>query len=160
MGGVWCRTCCLVLMTWTLSWVGCETPGAYTLREHRAMVNKLCQKTLEELYKRQPDARAVIEAAAGYAVFRQGGLKVALPGEGEGYGFAVDNHDGKRTFMRTGSIAPDFQAVFVFGDNEVLERFVTRGWEFGDGEPEGVRVYRIGEAELVGTRCWKDRVLN
>ena len=103
---------------------------------------------------------AVIEAAAGYAVFRQGGLKVALPGKGEGYGFAVDNHDGKRTFMRTGSIAPDLQAVFVFENKETLQRFVTSGWEFGDEEPADVRVYQIGKADLMGTRYWIDRVLN
>lgn len=157
--GVRFRTCGLVLVV-AVAWVGCETPGAYTLREHRGMINKRCQETLQELYLKQPEAREVIEAAAGYAVFRQGGLKVELPGKGEGYGFAVDNQNGKRTFMRTRRIAPDFQVVFVFEDKEILQRFVSGGWQFGDGSPPNLRVYQLTATPLAGTRYWTDKILN
>ncbi len=92
MAGV--QICCVLALA--LVWNSCATPGGYTLREHRAFINGLCHETLRELYSRRPEARANIERAPGYAVFRQSGLRVPLPGTGDGYGVAVDNSNGKR----------------------------------------------------------------
>lgn len=140
----------------------CETPGSHSLREHRATVVARCQETLEELYARAPEARAGVEAAPGYAVLRQGGLQVPLPGTGKGYGVAVDNRNGKRTFLRTSGLGTDASAglVVVFATREMFTGFVAGGRELGSRESFGLRVYRVGDAVVSATRCWIDRVLD
>ena len=67
-----------------------------------AAINQLCNETLAQLYNRKPAARAEVEGASGYAVFSEFGITTLPPGAGgdKGYGVAVDNANGKRTFMR------------------------------------------------------------
>jgi hypothetical protein len=176
------RTCCVLSLSLSLAlvvalalvWNSCAIPGEYTLREHRAAINELCHKTLKDLYSRRPEARSKIERAPGYAVFRQSGLEAPLPGTGDGYGVAVDNRNGKRTFMRMGEVlvgpgsgSKKFSAVFVFGTKDTFRRFVDSGWQFAEqAEADTLRVYQITDAGVVlratvhGTRYWKDKSLN
>lgn len=166
MAGVRPYGLCLLCLP-ALIWSGCETPGAFTLQEQRAAVNKLCVETLDELYSQRPEARADIEAAAGYAVFRDGEHK-ALPA-GHGYGFVVDNSNGKRKFMcmAKGTEAKEFRAVFLFTTRDTLERFMEQGWPFnGQGEDDTPRVLQVTDTgisvlpTMPGTRYWWDRSLN
>ena len=170
------RTCCLLCVA-LACWAGCATPGGSAAREKRAAINQLCNETLARLYKRKPAARAEVEGASGYAVFSEFGLK-ALPGAGadKGYGVAVDNENGRRTFMRVAQVdagpsfgVEKFHGVFVFGNKGTFQRFVDEGWQFrgpAQAKSADLRVYRFTDAGIVlqatvnHTRYWRDDRLN
>jgi lipid-binding SYLF domain-containing protein len=57
---------------------------------------------------------------------------------GNGYGVAIENSSGKKTYMKMNFIGvgpgiglKDFRAVFIFKYKRVLNDFVENGWEFG-----------------------------
>ncbi len=166
---------CLALAL-VLAWTGCATPGRHTAREQRAAINDLCKETLAELYKRRPAARADVEHASGFAVFSEIGLKIPLADTGNGYGVAVDNENGKRTFMRVAQVdggpsfgVKKFRGVFVFSNKSTFQKFVAKGWQFGGqagAKLADLLVYRFTDAGIAlqatvnGTKYWKDGDLN
>src|SRR5262252_4555491 len=62
-------------------------------------VQNVANKTLQQLYKAQPAAKAAVQRAAGYAVFNNMGVKILLAGSGKGKGLAVNNKTKKVTYM-------------------------------------------------------------
>jgi hypothetical protein len=66
-------------------------------------IRKTAEKTLQKLYMAQPSARAAVENAAGYAVFKNTGVKILVAGSGKGKGMAVSNKTkkGAREFLST-----------------------------------------------------------
>jgi lipid-binding SYLF domain-containing protein len=101
-------------------------------------VRNVAQKTLQQLYKAQPAAKAAVENAVGYAVFSNMGVKILFAGSGKGKGIAVDNTTKKETFMKMvelqaglGIGVKKFSVIFVFDNDKVLNNFINSGWEFG-----------------------------
>lgn len=101
-------------------------------------VQNVANKTLQQLYKDQPGAKAAVQHAAGYAVFNNMGVKILLAGSGKGKGLAVDNKTKKVTYMKMievqaglGIGVEKFSVVFVFDNDKVLNNFINSGWEFG-----------------------------
>ncbi len=106
--------------------------------QQREDIMKLEKDTLTRLYRLQPAAEAAIKNSAGYAVFRNMGVKIFVAGGGTGKGVAVDRKTNKRTYMKMGEVqaglgvgVKKFRVVFVFEDVGALENFVNSGWEFG-----------------------------
>ena len=111
---------------------------AKTKEEKQAEARKKAQETLERLYKVKPSSRAAIKAAAGYAVFNNGGAKILVAGAGRGKGIAVDNATQKVTYMKMREIqaglgmgVKKFSVIFVFENKKALNDFIDGGWEFG-----------------------------
>lgn len=109
-----------------------------TPAQQRAEIRKMRDDTLAQLYRHRADARAKIAKAAGYGVFRTGGVQIIFFGGGAGRGIVVDHATKKETFMNMGQVTAgiglgvrDFRGVFVFNDRRTLQRFVESGWEFG-----------------------------
>jgi len=101
-------------------------------------VQNVANKTLQQLYKAQPAAKAAVQRAAGYAVFNNMGVKILLAGSGKGKGLAVNNKTKKVTYMKMievqaglGIGVEKFSVVFVFDNDKVLDNFINSGWEFG-----------------------------
>lgn len=101
-------------------------------------VQSVANKTLQQLYKDQPAAKAAVQHAAGYAVFNNMGVKILLAGSGKGKGLAVNNKTKKATYMKMievqaglGIGVEKFSVVFVFDNDKVLDNFINSGWEFG-----------------------------
>jgi lipid-binding SYLF domain-containing protein len=101
-------------------------------------IRKTAQKTLQQLYKAQPAAKAAVENAAGYAVFNNMGMKILFAGSGKGKGLAINNKTKNETFMKMlelqaglGIGVKKFNVVFVFDNEKVLNSFINSGWEFG-----------------------------
>lgn len=148
------------------------------------------EKTLSDLYKVKPHAKAEIASAPGYAVFSNMNVNVIFASLGGGYGVVMEK-GGKRTFMKMaeagiglGLGVKDFRAVFVFHDRATLDKFISSGWEFGGhadaaakasdkgaavgGEVliDGITIYQLTESGLAlqatvkGTKYWKDDELN
>ena len=149
---------------------------------------------LAELYKAHPEVKAKVKQAAGYAVFSNVGINVIFASFAGGQGVVVKSGTFRdtETFMKMGSAGigigmgvKDFLAVFVFHDQEKLETFVEKGWDFS-GQADaaaksddkgaalaaaktvvpGVEVFQITknglalQATLQGTKYWKDKDLN
>jgi len=170
---------------------GCSTPKGETIADQRTSVLQMRQEALNRLYAEKPGLREHVAAAPGYAVFSNYGLKILVAGGGNGYGVLHDNATGQDTFMRMAEInvglgigAKDFRAVFVFNKPEVMQTFLSRGWEFGADAEAGAKLRNDGaevgasrsvqdmeiylitktgialQATVGGTRYWKDDKLN
>jgi lipid-binding SYLF domain-containing protein len=126
----------LILFSIFLS--SCATPKGVTKQDQTHYALKMKDQTLTELYKKKPEARALIKKAAGYGVFSNIGGYLYLVSVGNGYGVVVDNSTGKKTYMKMAHVGAglglgvkDFRIVFIFKNNKVLRDFIDKGWEFG-----------------------------
>lgn len=126
-----------VLTALSLSLAG-QGIAADSLATERAEVRASRDEILGRLYEINPSARAAMEAASGYAVFSNVGIKIFVAGGGTGKGIAVDNKTGKEIFMKMvevqaglGMGVKRFELVFVFETKEALRKFVDSGWEAG-----------------------------
>ena len=109
-----------------------------TLAQRQAEVHHKVAVTLDKLYASQPKARTAVENGAGYAVFVNSGYKLGIVGTSHGRGLAVNNATQKEVYMRTqeyqaglGLGAKEYSLVFVFGNQDAWNSFVTKGWSFG-----------------------------
>ena len=104
----------------------------------RADIQKMSDATLSRLYKAQPQAKAAVAKAAGYAVFSNFGMKILLAGSGSGKGVAVNNSTKKKTYMKMVEVqaglgigVKKFRLVWVFEKQKDLDAFINTGWELG-----------------------------
>ena len=104
----------------------------------RTEMRTMADETLKSLYARQPNAQAIVEGAAGYAVFSNFGMKVFLAGSGSGRGIAIDNKTKAETFMRMAEVQAGlgfgvkrFRQVWVFQSEPGLRQFINSGYQFG-----------------------------
>jgi lipid-binding SYLF domain-containing protein len=169
-------------------------PAAFakgTPDERRDDIRQMRDTVLADLYKAKPELKARIKKAAGYAAFSNVGVNLIIASFAGGKGIVVDRK-GNETFMKMGSAGiglglgvKDFRGVFVFYDQDKLEKFIANGWDFsgqadataksdekggqlaGSGNlTEGVELYQFTknglalQATLQGTKYWKDRDLN
>jgi lipid-binding SYLF domain-containing protein len=93
-----------------------SVPGA-SAAEKRAHVDAYAEESLALLVKQTPEVQASLDAAKGYAVVHESGVKVPVFGGETGWGVVVDRASGKRTYVK------------------------MRGLEFGAGW--GARVSRV-----------------
>jgi len=127
----------IVSLLFALVLGACAT-SAEKAPEARSEVDKMEKDTLARLYSVQPSAKAVVDGAAGYAVFSNFGMKILVAGSGTGEGVAVNRKTGQRTYMKMAELqaglgmgAKKFQVVFVFDSTEQLDAFINQGWEYG-----------------------------
>ena len=169
----------MVMMALYLGLLSCAmAPTVQSQKEEqrdseRNMIHKMANRTLAQLYEKNPAAQVVVAKATGYAVFISfGGAK--------GTGVAVDNVTKEETFMRMLNLQPGLAVgaenflivrnVFVFKSPAAFTTFVTSGLELGPnamatgkgqaavGEfaggvmvSEGVYMYQVGtEGSIVG----------
>lgn len=93
---------------------------------------------LFKLYQSEPQAKASIEKAYGYATFSNFGVKIFLAGSGTGRGVAVNNKTKEKTFMNMAEIqaglglgVKKFRLIWIFENEQVFRSFVNSGWEIG-----------------------------
>src|SRR4051794_8564395 len=84
----------------TLVYVITLTAHADDKATQQKQVENVAQKTLAQLCKANPPAKAAVEHAVGYAVFNNMGVKFLFAGSGAGKGIAVDNKTKDVTFMK------------------------------------------------------------
>lgn len=147
----------------------------------RQEIDKIAQRTLDDLFKAQPEAKELFGKAAGYAVFTATKAGFIVSG-GSGTGVVIDKSTGKHTYMRMGMGgiglgigAQRYSLVIMFEKEAHLQRFVQGGWdssataEAAAGK-EGVAVRSsfingvaffqltdkglMAHADITGTRFW------
>jgi len=172
--------------------LGCATPKGVTKQDQRDYALNMKEETLAKLYKTKPETKDMIKKAAGYGVFSNVGSYVFLLSTGNGYGVVVNNSTGQKTYMKMMQVGAgfglgikDIRLVFIFRNQQVVNDFVNKGWEFGgqadaavkSGEKGGaiggeaylesdIIIYQLTEAgvalqaTVAGTKYWKDKELN
>lgn len=161
-----------------------------TVQETRAKLDSMVDETLARLFAEQPEAAALFDLSAAYAVFDTRKLVLLGLAAGGGRGVAVSRHDGRRIYMNMGTAGVgmslgiggfETQVVILFQGDWDFEDFVTRGYDataeagsmFGDEKADlGVHfvngraffaLTRQGwkvSATAAGTRYWPDASLN
>lgn len=157
----------------------------------RDKILEMREEVLERLYEEQPSAEQRIKDSVGYAVFSNVGINLFAVSAGGGSG-VVEKANGDLTYMKMGQVGvgiglgvKDFRGIFIFNDEEKLQNFIDKGWDFS-GEADaaakagdkggqaagsgnlykGVEVIQLTEnglalqATLNGTKYWKDKDLN
>lgn len=121
--------------------------------KERAEVRKAADQALAAVYKLQPAARKAVESAAGYAAFSNFGVKVLVAGSGTGKGVAVDNKTKAVTYMKMAEVqagvgfgVKKFHLVWVFDNQQALQKFVNSGWEIGGQATASARTGDKGAA--------------
>ncbi len=160
----------------------------------RAEIRQMRDEVLQELFKLKPEVKSRLKKAEGYAVFSNVGVNLIFASFAGGKGIVVEHgfFSDDETFMKMGSAGiglglgvKDFRAVFIFTDEDMLEKFVEKGWDFSGqadaaaksndkgGSVEasgtilpGMEVYQLTkngialQATIQGTKYWKDKELN
>lgn len=128
----------MILSAIVMAAIGCSSPKGKTVADKRDYINEMKDKTLQEFYEKKPEGRQMIQEAAGYAVFSNIDYAVIFVSGGNGYGVAVDEDTGQKTYMKmyTGGVglgigAKDFKEVIIFKEQYALDKFIAEGWEFG-----------------------------
>jgi len=105
-------------------------------------IRDMAQNTLKDLYKADPKAKAVVDGAAGHAVFSDFGVKILVAGSGSGKGIAVNSKTKHETFMKMlevqaglGMGVKKFRVVFVFDNEKAFDSFVTPAGSSADKPP-------------------------
>jgi len=117
---------------------GCVAPKGNTIHEKRNYVLSMKNETLNELYSERPEVKSKIKRASGYAVFSNINTNLFLFSSGNGFGVAIANQSGKKTYMKMnfagfgpGLGVKDFRAVLIFKNEKRFNEFVDGDWEFG-----------------------------
>jgi lipid-binding SYLF domain-containing protein len=130
----------MAMVVMFLGLVACSTtPISKSDKEQQQdSVRDMANKTLAQLYTKNPAAKDAVMKAAGYAVFSDFGFKVWTLGGARGKGVAVNNSSMRDTFMEMlefqpgmGFGASKFRVVFVFETLDAFNSFVNSGWEVG-----------------------------
>ena len=94
----------------------------------RAELRTKTYKALLDLYHKKPKSRKAIQNAFGYAVFVDTSYSVGLLGGGH----------GREVFMKMGEMKVGLglgvrqsNIIFVFGNEDAFNSFITKGWTFG-----------------------------
>jgi lipid-binding SYLF domain-containing protein len=128
-------------------------------QDKRDKIQKMRSDVLLRLYKEQPETKALIKKASGYATFSNLGVNVIFFSAGGGSGVVHDNKSGQETYMNMGSAGvglglgvKDFRAVFVFHSEKSMKNFVEYGWDFsGQADAAAKSGDKGDEGSIAGT---------
>jgi lipid-binding SYLF domain-containing protein len=123
---------------------------AATKAEKQAEVIKATNAALEKFKAKQPELKATLAKAPGYAVFTTYGVSFIVGGSG-GTGLVHDNKTKKNTFMKIGGASAGFQlgavendVLVIFKTAKAMEGFVTKGWDVTGGVAAGAAASGAG----------------
>jgi len=121
--------------------------------EKREKTRKMAAENLQDLYKLQPTAEAVIQKAAGYAVFDNMGTNLLVVSTARGAGIAVNSKSKQETFMKMVSAGAglgvgvkDYVVIFVFENDQALAQFINSGWSGSAQADAAAKAGKSGEA--------------
>ena len=123
---------------------GCRSPKGTTPQEKRNYTEQMRSEAIAQLYKEHPEARSQMKNAPGYAVFSNVGSKIFMLATGSGFGVAINNRTGKKTYMKMieagggiGMGIKKYEAVYIFNEKAAFDTFITSGWQVGGDADAG-----------------------
>ena len=182
----------LIILSVAIFLGACNTTSTKPTLNKRQEVLTMKNDTLSELYKLKPQTKSMIAKAPGYAVFSNANVNIIFASFAGGYGVVRNNASGKDTYMKMGELGiglglgiKDFRAIFIFHDNDTLNKFIESGWQFGGHADaaavandkgigavgtevviDNITIYQLTktglalQATVKGTKYWKDDELN
>lgn len=128
----------LVLPVLLISLCGCSPGNNLSPVEKRQAIDDMEAETLQKLFTEKPSTKGEVNGAFGYAAFSNANINLILASMGGGYGVAVKNSTGERTYMKMGSGgiglglgAKDYRQILIFFTEETFKNFIYSGWKFG-----------------------------
>lgn len=113
-----------------------DSMSASEKEKHKTHILDTADKTLKELYAKQPDARKAVEESYGYAVFTNTGYNLAIFVGGLGHGVAFNNSDKKPIFMKMSKAGTGpglgyvkYRQVITFANETLFKEFITIGMQ-------------------------------
>jgi lipid-binding SYLF domain-containing protein len=153
----------------------------------RSQIDATAGAALDELLKKNPNAKALFNHCYGWAAFDNMKLGFFFSGGG-GKGVAVNKKTKKRTYMDMGSAGfglafggKKYQVVFLFQTKAAFDNFVNNGWQAQGsasgtagtaqggaqtGFVNGMAIYQVdstglmANVDLTGSKYFKDKDLN
>ncbi len=137
--------------------MACARAQGHSPAQKRQYTQDMKSDTLQDLYRRKPETRSLVQNAAGYGVFSNINTQLLWFGAGNGYGVVVDNRTGKKTYMSMGEAGvgigvglKDFREVIIFNNRAKLNNFVTSGWNVGTAQASAEAKYESDGASAAG----------
>lgn len=137
--------------------MACARAQGHSPAQKRQYIQDMKSDTLQDLYRRKPETRSLVQNAAGYGVFSNINTQLLWFGAGNGYGVVVDNRTGKKTYMSMGEAGvgigvglKDFREVIIFNNRAKLNNFVTSGWNVGTAQASAEAKYESDGASAAG----------
>lgn len=161
-----------------------------TSEETRAELDQMAVKVIDRLTTENPDAAALYQISAGYAVFDTRKITIMPVTAGYGRGVAISREDGSETYMNmgTGGVGAaigiggfEAQIVILFETPGDFLKFINDGYDataetaamFGEGKAgdnirfvDGRSFFVLTKkgwraaANATGTKYWRARELN
>jgi lipid-binding SYLF domain-containing protein len=161
--------------------------NAQKIEAKRSQIDATAGAALDELVKKNPNAKALYDKCYGWAAFDNLKIGFFFSGGG-GKGVAVEKKTNKRTYMDMGSVGfglafggKKYDVVFLFQTKALFDDFVKNGWQAQGsasgtagtaqggaqtGFVNGMAIYQIGSTglmanvDLTGTKYFKSKDLN
>ncbi len=150
----------LVVAVMLILMPGCGPSKSLSVGERQHRISDMETETLQRLYQEQPATKDKIKKAAGYGVFSNANVNIIFASAGGGYGIAVDNSTGKRTYMKMalGGIGlglgiKDYRQVLIFKSKKTLQKFIESGWEFGGHADAAAKASETGVCDFESAVC-------
>jgi lipid-binding SYLF domain-containing protein len=125
--------CSVLAVAATLS--GCFTPSGLNSTEQQTYVGDMVDSTLKELYKYQPETEEIVKNSKGYVIFNTYAIDYAFITTENGWGVAVNNETGKKTYLKDLAIGLGpalgfaiMRNILVFDNQIEFNEFVAGGW--------------------------------
>ena len=117
---------------------GCSTPKGTLASEKAASIQLMHDQSLPMFVERHPEVRDEIARSYGYALISRDNFVPWIFGFGGGYGVAVENGTGKRTYLKDshvnlnlGADFRDYRSLLIFRDATAFKNFLTGSWDCG-----------------------------
>lgn len=147
-----------ILLFLVISMSGCASIPGETGKEQVQTIDELVERTLPDLYKQEPKTREEIANSAGYAIMSNTITKVPIFGAGSGYGVAIDNRTGEKTYITMtrfdiggGWGARSVRPVVIFQDEKKFKEFIDGEWEAQAGAEAAAKVGQSGASGGAGS---------
>ncbi|MEL7087132.1 MAG: hypothetical protein AAGL98_01620 [Planctomycetota bacterium] len=114
---------------------GCVSPAGNTAVDQRLEILRQHDAIVREFVAEHPYGEEQLDDSAGYATTTNIQTQVLFVGGGNGYGVAVDNESGEKTFLKSSEIAggpgvgvATYRTLLVFRGADDYDRFVDGKW--------------------------------
>lgn len=129
----------------------CVSVPGETAAEQRAHVDAYAEESLTLLFRQSPEVQKELDAAKGYAVIQQSGVKVPVFGAESGWGVVVDKTTGKRTYVKMRGLeigggwgARVTRVIAILHTPEQLVEQQAGGFEWTVGAEAGAKAGDVG----------------
>lgn len=147
------KAACLVFIFLSAYLTGCASVPGHTVQEQIAAGDALVVSTLRELIAGQPNVLQEVRQSAGYVVMSNQLVKVPILGGGSGFGVAVNNVTGEKTFLQMtrldiggGLGIRNVRPTIIFQESRLFKQFIDGQWSFDIGLEASAKVGEAGIA--------------